>query len=167
MIQITDEMPETWVRALAEAVEGYGYEIEDAHEAAIVVELPTDAAQALHADEDQDKLVIGWSGDDESDEPGTVHWGLSGDAAYISEPETFADETDEIDTIAARVHRLLRTGRTEPRQVQHAVPYAEISDACRCPTAYPCRGIVPAADCPEHGGTRAPAMSWHWEETCI
>lgn len=165
MIQITDEMPESWVRALAAAIERYGYKIADAHECAVVVEVPTDAAEVLHADEGQDWLVIGWSGDGE--ESGTVHWGLSGDAAYISEPETFADETDTTAAIAARVHRLLRTGRTEPRQVQHAVPYAEISDACRCPTAYPCRGIVPAADCPEHGGTRAPAMSWHWEETCI
>lgn len=162
-MKITDEMPATWVRALAAAIERYGYTIADAHECAVVVEVPTDAAEALHADEG-DWLVIGWSGDGE--ESGTVHWGLSGDAAYISEPETFADETDEIDTIAARVHRLLRTGRTEPRQVQHAVPYAEISDACRCPTAYPCRGIVPAADCPEHGDRTAPAMAWHWEENC-
>lgn len=163
MVQITDEMPDTWVRALADALEGHGWSVVDAHESAVVVELPPTAAEVLHADEDGDRLVIGWTGDGEG--TGEIHWGLSSDGVHVPVLDALGDDTDP-DAIAARVDRLLRTGRPEPRQIRHAMPYAEISDACRCPTAYPCRGIIPDADCPEHGDRRAPAMEWHWEATC-
>lgn len=167
-MEIVDEMPDAWVRSLADAIEAYGYEITDAHESAVVVSLPARARGVVQADDDERYVVVGWSGDAESDEPGTVCWGLSEDGAYISgEPQVFADETDSIDTIAGRVHRLLRTGRTEARLLQHAIPYAATSPDCCCPRAYPCGGIVPATDCPEHGGMKAPAMSRHWEKTCI
>lgn len=148
---LTDEMPDAWVRALADALERYGWTVSDAHESAVVVDLP---AEALHASEDGDRLVVGWSGD------GEVHWGMS-----VPVLDTLGDDTDP-GALAARIDRLLRTGRPEPRLLRHAVPYAEMGDACRCATAYPCRGIVPDVDCPEHGGRRSPAMEWHWEENC-
>ncbi|GHA74012.1 hypothetical protein GCM10010512_00110 [Streptomyces thermoviolaceus subsp. thermoviolaceus] len=64
-------------------------------------------------------------------------WGLSEDGAYISgEPQVFADESDSVDTIASRVHRLLRTGRAEARLLQQAIPYVATSGtaAARGPT---------------------------------
>lgn len=161
---IQDEMPDSWVRALADALEQRGWTVEDAHESAVVVQLPDEAAEVLHANEDDgDRLVIGWSGDGE--EPGEIHWGLSSDGVHVPVLDALTDETDP-GAVAARADRLLRTGRPEPRQLQHAIPYAALSDSCRCPTAYPCRGIVPAADCPDHGGRTAPAMAWHWEADC-
>lgn len=162
-VLITDEMPDEWVRALADALERFGWTINDAHESAVVVDLPAAAAEVLHADEDGDRLVIGWAGDGEG--TGEVHWGLSSDGVHVPVLDTLGEDTDP-GAIAARVDRLLRTGQQTPRPLQHAMPYAEITDACRCPTAYPCRGIIPDADCPEHGDRQAPAMSWHWEENC-
>lgn len=163
-IQITDEMPDAWVSALADALEQHDWAVIDAHESAVVVALTASAAEVLHANEDDgNRLVIGWTGDGEG--TGHIHWGLSRDGAYVPVLDTLTAETDPA-AVAVLVDRLLRTGRPEPRQIRHAMPYAEITDACTCPTAYPCRGIVPAADCPDHGDRAAPAMAWHWEETC-
>lgn len=44
--------------------------------------------------------------------------------------------------------------------VRHGVTYAGVGEECRC-TRQDCGGIVPAAWCPEHGGSAAPRMEWH------
>ncbi|MTE22619.1 hypothetical protein F0L17_26695 [Streptomyces sp. TRM43335] len=163
-VSITDEMPAAWVRALADAIEARGWTVLDAYESAVVVELDADAAEAVHAAHG-DRLVIGWAGSGEDGDPGEVHWGLSSDGAHVPHLDMLGGVTP--DEISERAHRLLRTGRPEPRELRHAMPYAEISEACRCPTAHPCGGIVPDPDCPEHGDRRAPTMEWHWESACI
>lgn len=157
---IADEMPDAWVRALADAIETHGWTIHDAHESAIVVDLTDDAREVLHAADD-DRLTIGWAGDGETQ--GATHWGLS---TGVHVPVLDTIEGAAPGEIAARVDRLLRTGHTAPRMLRHAVPYVDPTGACRCPTAYPCRGIVPDADCPDHGNRRNPAMAWHWEANC-
>lgn len=43
---------------------------------------------------------------------------------------------------------------------QHAIPYAQPSLTCQC-SVQACGGLVPDPDCPDHGGKREPAMSWH------
>lgn len=66
------------------------------------------------------------------------------------------------EVIAAAVDRLI-LGRPDARLVPHAIPAAAPSPACTCEAAAACGGIVPDADCPEHGGVRSPQMWWHWE----
>lgn len=44
--------------------------------------------------------------------------------------------------------------------IQHAIPYAQPSRACRC-SMQACGGIIPDPDCPDHGHRKEPAMEWH------
>ena len=44
--------------------------------------------------------------------------------------------------------------------IQHAIPYAQPSRACRCPVQ-DCGGIIPDPDCVDHGAKKEPAMGWH------
>lgn len=157
MNQITDEMPDTWVRAIADAIEAAGHEVHDAHESGIAITLTDDTRAALAGTHDDHYIVIGWDGQG-------VHWGLSADAVTVPVLDALGGRTP--DEIAARALHGLRTGWPEPRPLRHAVPYAAASDACVCPLAFPCRGIVPDADCPDHGNRANPAMAWHWEANC-
>lgn len=154
--ELTDEMSDVWVRALADRIESGGYEVHDAHESAVVIILPDTARAVLGAADDEEFLVIGWG------EAG-AHWGLSSDGgATIAATEPLPG-TDPI-VLGARALRLLTYGR--PRQLRHAVPYIDPGPACVCPTTHPCGGIEPADACPEHGASRTPAMAWHWEGDC-
>ena len=98
--QITDEMPDTWVRDLVAAIEVYDHEVADAHESAVVIDLTPAAMRALDADPGE-QLVIGWS------ERYGIDWGL-GRADLVGDPQPL-DATTPAE-IAARVHLLLTTG---------------------------------------------------------
>jgi hypothetical protein len=158
---ITDEMPDTWVRSVADAIEAHGWTIRDAHESAIVINLNHTAHQILNAD-DQPFLVIGWTGDGEDE--GAVQWGLSVDGVTVPDLHLLGGATPG--EVADRAHRVLTTGRPAPRDVRHALPYTAVSRSCVCPVVYPCGGIVPDAECGEHGVRRSPVMGWHWEADC-
>jgi hypothetical protein len=153
---ITDEMPTAWVRGLADRIEAYGHEVLDAHESAITVSIHPAARTVLGAQPGQ-VLVIGWT------ERGGLDWGLADDETYVPDPQPLGGDDGEY---AARVHRILTTGRPEPRPLRHAIPYTAASTACICERVHPCGGIVPNAECPDHGSTRNPAMRWHWEDNC-
>ncbi|WP_416520080.1 hypothetical protein [Streptomyces achromogenes] len=99
-MQITDEMPDTWVRQLVTAIETYDHTVVDAHESAIVIDLTTHAMRVLDADPGE-QLVIGWT-----DRYG-VDWGL-GRVDHVPNPEPMDAATPA--EIAARVHLLLTTG---------------------------------------------------------
>ncbi|WP_416520043.1 hypothetical protein [Streptomyces achromogenes] len=99
-MNITDEMPDTWVREVAAAIETYDHTVVDAHESAIVIDLTTHAMRVLDADPGE-QLVIGWT-----DRYG-VDWGL-GRADQVGDPQTLDATTPQ--EIAARVHLLLTTG---------------------------------------------------------
>lgn len=157
MTEILDEMSNAWVTALADAIEQHGHEILDAHESAIVISLGPDARAALDA-EPGDVLVIGWT------ERAGLDWGISADGAHVPNPQPLGGVGAA--EWAARVHRVLVTGRPEARPLRHAIPYAAASTACVCPVVHPCGGIVPDSDCPDHGARRTPAMAWHWEADC-
>lgn len=154
---ITDEMPDTWVRELVTAIEVYDHEVIDAHESAITIDLTPATMRALDADPGN-RLIIGWT------ERAGIDWGLGESAAFVPHPEPLDAGTPQ--KIAARIHLLLTTGRTEPRPLRHAIPYAAVGATCKCRTVRPCGGIIPADNCPEHGPRRNPTMSWHWEENC-
>ncbi|MFC5204593.1 hypothetical protein [Streptomyces kaempferi] len=155
---ITDEMPEEWITELVDHIEADGHDIADAHETAVVIRLTAHSRKVLAADDSDRLFVIGWADD------GDIHWGLSIDGAHV--PVLHALGGDSPSGIADRAHRVLTTGRPVPRDVRHALPYAAVSGSCVCPVVYPCGGIVPAAECGEHGGRRSPAMEWHWEANC-
>jgi hypothetical protein len=156
-VPFTAEMPTAWVCALDTAIEAHGWETTDAHESAIVLPLTEESRLVVGADDDDRYVLVGW------DEAGT-HWGIGTGPSRIDQARPLGGTTPV--EIAARVDQLLRTGRPEPRiWVRHARPYVEPSPGC-CPTVHPCGGIVPDADCTEHGDRRAPAMAWHWETNC-
>lgn len=99
---ITDEMPDAWVAALADAIQVYGHQVADAHESAITIHLTPASMGALDA-ESGDHLIIGWT------ERAGVDWGLAKSAAHVPYPEQL-DATMPTE-IAARAHLLLTTGR--------------------------------------------------------
>ncbi|MEU4104001.1 hypothetical protein AB0F16_25980 [Streptomyces tanashiensis] len=98
---ITDEMPNTWVQALAAAIEAHGHEVTDCHESGIVIDLAPDTMRALDADPGE-QLVIGWT------ERYGIDWGL-GRADHVPAPQSL--DAGSIPEIADRVHHLLTTGR--------------------------------------------------------
>ncbi|MER7517829.1 hypothetical protein [Streptomyces sp. NPDC126499] len=100
-LPITDEMPDTWVRALTDAIEAYDHTVTDAHETAITIALTPRAMQPLGADPGEE-LYIGWS------ERAGIDWGL-GHAGHVPDPQPLGADT--ITETAARVHLLLTTGR--------------------------------------------------------
>jgi hypothetical protein len=157
MTDLAEEMPDTWVRELADAIETCGWTIADAHESAIVITLTDSARHALRADQDDRFLIVSWGHN-------STHWGLSTDGVWAQGLQPCGGTTPA--AIADRVHRILTCGRPEPRNLRHAVPYAAASEACTCPLAFPCGGIVPASGCPDHGDRKEPAMAWHWEAAC-
>lgn len=53
------------------------------------------------------------------------------------------------------------TSRSKSPMSRHACPYVAISAACIC-RRQPCGGIIPEADCPDHGHARNPVMEWHF-----
>ncbi|MGZ0200611.1 hypothetical protein ACNFR7_10535 [Streptomyces sp. RM1] len=153
---IADEMPGAWVADLVAAVERRGWTVEDAHESALTLTLGPRQAAVLDA-EPGCVLVIGWT------ERYGVDWGISADGgATVAETQPVTEDAGP-EVIAAAVDRLLLTGRPDARLVRHAVPDVAPASACTCEAAAPCGGIVPDADCPEHGGPRSPRMWWHWE----
>lgn len=99
--QITDEMPDTWVRQIADAIEVYDHQVADCHESAIVIDLTPTAMRALDADPGE-QLIIGWT------ERYGVDWGL-GRVDHVPDPQPLDATTPQ--EIAARVHLLLTTGR--------------------------------------------------------
>ncbi|MFE2973314.1 hypothetical protein [Streptomyces sp. NPDC059258] len=154
----TPEMPTAWVRAVDEAIEALGHPTADAHESAIILPLTADTRPAVDADTTDQYVIVSW------DEAGP-HWGLGETPARIDYTRPLGGITPE--EIAGRVDMVLRTGRPEPRPgVQHAVPYVAVATPECCPVVYPCGGIVPDADCAEHGNQRTPVMAWHWETNC-
>ncbi|MFF2383697.1 hypothetical protein [Streptomyces sp. NPDC058108] len=155
---ITDEMPEEWITELVARLEADGHDIADAHESAVVIRLTPTSRTVLAADDSDRLFVIGWADD------GDVHWGLSADGVHV--PVLRPLGGDSPSGIAGRVHRVLTTGRPVPRDLRHALPYAAVSEGCVCPVVHPCGGIVPDADCGEHGGRRSPVVEWHWEADC-
>lgn len=104
---IHDEMPEAWVRALADAIETHGHQIADAHESAIVIWLTPQQRRTLHA-EPEPYLVISWRGDDTR--TGALDWGISPDGAHVPHPQPLTDTTTPA-AIAHTVDTLLRTGQ--------------------------------------------------------
>jgi hypothetical protein len=100
-IAITDEMPDTWVREVADAIEVYDHDVADAHESAIIINLTPRAADVLDAEPGQ-QLIIGWT------ERAGVDWGL-GRADHVPLVEPLGADTPQ--EIAAAVHLLLTTGR--------------------------------------------------------
>jgi hypothetical protein len=100
-MQITDEMPDTWVRQVTDAIETFGHEVVDCHESAIVIDLTPASMRALDADPGE-QFVIGWS------ERAGVDWGL-GRADLVGDPQPL--DATRPQEIAARVHLLLTTGR--------------------------------------------------------
>lgn len=100
-MQITDEMPDTWVRAVADAIEVYDHKVTDCHESAIVIDLTPATLRALDADPGE-QLVIGWT------ERAGIDWGL-GHKGWVPDPQPLDATTPE--EIAAHVHMLLTTGR--------------------------------------------------------
>ena len=99
--EILDEMPDTWVREVADAIEVYDHTVADAHESAIVIDLTPASMRALDADPGE-QLVIGWT------ERYGVDWGL-GRADHVGDPQPLDATTPQ--EIAACVHLLLTTGR--------------------------------------------------------
>lgn len=99
-MQITDEMPDTWVNEVVTAIETRGHTVADAHESAIVIDLTPHAMRVLDADPGE-QLVIGWT------ERYGVDWGL-GRPDHVPNPEPLDASTPA--EIAARVHLLLTTG---------------------------------------------------------
>jgi hypothetical protein len=99
-LQITDEMPDTWVREITDAIEASGHQVADCHESAIVIDLTPASMRALDADPGE-QLIIGWS------ERHGVDWGL-GRADHVPDPQPLDAATPA--EIAARVHQLLTTG---------------------------------------------------------
>ncbi|MEV5414748.1 hypothetical protein [Streptomyces albogriseolus] len=98
--QIADEMPETWVRQTADAIEAHGHPVVDAHESAIVIDLTPATMRALDADPGE-QLVIGWT------ERAGVDWGL-GRADRVPDPQPLGATTPA--EIANAVHQLLTAG---------------------------------------------------------
>ena len=98
---ITDEMPDTWVRALTTAIEAHGHDVTDCHESAIIIDLTPHTMHTLDADPGE-QLVIGWT------ERAGNDWGL-GRADHVPDPQPLGADT--INEAAARVHHLLTTGR--------------------------------------------------------
>ncbi|WP_225825642.1 hypothetical protein [Streptomyces naphthomycinicus] len=99
-MQITDEMPDAWVRETVQAIEVYDHTVADAHESAIAIELTPTAMRVLDADPGE-QLVIGWT------ERYGVDWGL-GRPDHVPDPQPLDAQTPA--EIAARVHLLLTTG---------------------------------------------------------
>jgi hypothetical protein len=99
--------------------------------------------------------VIGWT------ERYDVDWGISADGAAVTGAQPVTTDANPR-VIAAAVDRLMLAGRPDARLVQHAVPVTPPSPACTCETAQPCGGIIPDAECPDHG-MGSPLMWWHWE----
>jgi hypothetical protein len=100
-MQIIDEMPDTWIRQVADAIEAFGHEVTDCHESAVVIDLTPASMRALDADPGE-QLVIGWS------ERTGVDWGL-GRADLVGDPQPLDAATPA--EIATRVHLLLTTGK--------------------------------------------------------
>ncbi|MFC9285658.1 hypothetical protein [Streptomyces sp. NPDC057052] len=100
MMQITDEMPDTWVREVVQAIEVHDHTVADAHESAIAIDLTPHAMRVLDADPGE-QLVIGWT------ERYGVDWGLGRDD-HVPDPQPL--DTTAPAEIAARVHLLLTTG---------------------------------------------------------
>ncbi len=98
--EITSEMPDTWVRQTADAIEAHGHTVADAHESAIVIDLTEHAMHALHADPGE-QLIIGWT------ERASVDWGL-GRADHVPDPQPLGATTPA--EIANAVHQLLTAG---------------------------------------------------------
>ncbi|MFE2073685.1 hypothetical protein [Streptomyces misionensis] len=99
-MQFFDEMPDTWVREISDAIEVYEHTVADAHESAIVIDLTPASMQLLGADSGE-QLVIGWT------ERFGVDWGL-GRAGRVVAPQSLGASTPQ--EIAAAVHLLLTTG---------------------------------------------------------
>jgi hypothetical protein len=100
-VQIADEMPDSWVRSVVDAIESCGHSVADAHESAIVIDLTPASLRALDADPGE-QLVIGWS------ERYGVDFGL-GRADHVPDPQPLGAHTPQ--GIATRVHLLLTTGK--------------------------------------------------------
>lgn len=98
---ISDEMPNTWVRQVTDAIAVYDHKVVDCHESAIVIDLTPHAMRVLDADPGE-QLVIGWT------ERAGVDWGL-GRVDLVGSPQPLDAHTPQ--EIAARVHLLLTTGR--------------------------------------------------------
>lgn len=101
MTIFADEMPDTWVRTVVQAIEIYEHTVADCHESAIVINLTPRAMYLLNADPGE-QLVIGWT------QRHGVDWGL-GTADLVGAPQSLDAQTPA--EIAARVHLLLTTGR--------------------------------------------------------
>jgi hypothetical protein len=99
-MQITDEMPDPWVREVVQAIEAYDHDVIDCHESAILIDLTPAAMGALDADPGE-QLIIGWT------ERYGVDWGL-GRADHVPDPQPLGATTPQ--EIAAAVHFLLTTG---------------------------------------------------------
>ena len=102
-MRITDEMPDHWVLALANAIEVHGWTIDDAHESGITINLTPAAMHTFDADPGE-QLIIGWT------ERYGVDWGI-GRADHVPNPETLPGDTTA--ELADAVHRLLTTGSTQ------------------------------------------------------
>jgi hypothetical protein len=101
MTVITDEMPDTWVNHVVDAINVFDHDVVDSHESAIVIDLNLHAMRVLDADPGE-QLIIGWT------ERYGVDWGL-GTADLVGDPQPLNAATPQ--EIAARVHLLLTTGR--------------------------------------------------------
>lgn len=100
-MQIADEMPDTWVNAVVDAIEVFDHKVTDSHESAIVIDLTPHAMRVLDADPGE-QLIIGWT------ERHGIDWGL-GAVDHVGDPQPLDATTPQ--EIAARVHLLLATGR--------------------------------------------------------
>lgn len=99
--EITDEMPDTWVNEVVDAIEVFDHEVADCHESAIVIDLDLKAMRVLDADPGE-QLIIGWT------ERYGVDWGL-GSVDLVGDPQPMNARTPQ--EIATAVHLLLTTGR--------------------------------------------------------
>lgn len=99
MHEILDEMPETWVRQVVNAIEAHGHDVADAHEGAIVINLTPAQARTLGADPGE-QLIIGWT------ERAGIDWGI-GSPAHVLHPAGLDARMPA--EIADAVHNLLTT----------------------------------------------------------
>ncbi|MEU4256305.1 hypothetical protein AB0B42_00505 [Streptomyces fradiae] len=104
---LANEMPTTWITAVADAIAHHGHPIHTTRPTGITIHLTPQQRRTLHA-ETEPYLVISWRGDDTG--TGALDWGISPDGARVPHPQPLTDTTHPAD-IAHTVDRLLTTGQ--------------------------------------------------------
>ncbi|MFF9631780.1 hypothetical protein [Streptomyces fradiae] len=99
---LADEMPTTWITAVADAIAHHGHPIHTTRPTGITIHLTPQQRHTLHADT-QPYLLIGWH-------PAGIDWGLTADGTHTTHPQPLTDTTHPAD-IAHTIDRLLTTGQ--------------------------------------------------------